>query len=259
MQELLVADSFRVRMNPATGEAEVRGAGLHLARFLSSAQAAASEQPGGVLTREDTAAFLNEAISSVADYGEGWPRFELWLTDTGALRLSLQLRPLQALGKTVQLVSVGTLALQHPQRKGPNIARLATENRSVGGESVLTDGRGMVSEGATTSLVWWHDDSHGPARGGVSACTERVPSVTEALLARGPLSFAGEALHSESLAIEQLQNCEVWAVNALHGIRVAASLDSHPLREPNLPRLLRFQAQLDDQWEPLREAQLQDW
>ncbi|WP_449283918.1 aminotransferase class IV, partial [Leucobacter sp.] len=142
--------------------------------------------------------------------------------------------------------------LEHPHRKGPNIARLAELNRGLGAEALLLDADGRALEGATTSLIWWRDDADqsGGAVDEPSTGGGRVASVTEELLhrtARGRLA-AGRPTPAE------LTRCEVWAVNALHGIRVVTSIDGVALPESHGPRLERFREALDRTWAPLPTA-----
>lgn len=195
---LLVADSFRVRRSPRTGASEVRGLDRHLDRFTRGVlecwpgaamrakegrrahQAALAElrtDPGfdeqstlllvpnpadtPILERVD--AFLAEALPQLAAAGEGFPRLELWGgRDPEAAgpdpELRLSLRPLPELRETIELSTVRGVRLDHPGRKGPNIARLAELNRELGAEALLLDQRGRAVEGATTSLIWWTDD-----------------------------------------------------------------------------------------------------
>ncbi|MFC7765485.1 hypothetical protein [Leucobacter soli] len=51
------------------------------------------------------------------------------------------------------------------------------------------------------------------------------------------------------LAPVELAQHEVWAVNALHGIRVVTSIDGTPLPPPDERRLQWFREALDRTWE----------
>ena len=238
-EELLVADSFRVRINPQTGAAEVRGLGQHLARFARSTHAAS----GGAL--RGVGNFLDETSRTIAAYGDGFPRWELWRAAHGDFELRLSLRPLPELGDTLSLASTLSPAAPHSDRKGPNISRYAALNRALGAEALLVGIDGIVREGATTSLVWW--------RGGQlfrAAAKDRVASVTEALL--GELLGA---LEPAAVTAAELAECEVWAVNALNGIRVVASIDGVDTRAPDSVRLARARAALDQTWQPFLAAE----
>lgn len=319
--KLLVADSFRVRVNPRTGDAETRDLRGHFSRFAEAALDAWCGRPAfdgteaelraearetlaraGIIpspefettqtllvprlhraeeqrVRSILDAFLAEARSRIAGYGAGWPRLELWGEPADPEHLDapaagpglrLSLRPLPELHETIELRTAGNVELAHPQRKGPNIARFSELNRELGAEAILTDTRGRVREGATTSLIWWEPGTGAAAEaarttshGFVSASEQRVASVTEWLLVaaggrrgsgrsadRAPLPRLRRALATP----EELTRCEVWAVNALHGIRVATSIDGVPLSTPDEDRLVRFRRALDAAWEPVLDG-----
>lgn len=238
-EDLLVAESFRVRINPQTGAAEVRGLEHHLARFARSTHAAS----GGAL--RGVSNFLDETSGTIAAYGDGFPRWELWRAAHGDFELRLNLRPLPELGDALSLTSTLAPAAPHSDRKGPNIFRYAALNRALGAEALLVGIDGIVREGATTSLVWW--------RGGQlfrAAAKDRVASVTEALL--GELLGA---LEPAAVTPAEFAECEVWAVNALHGIRVVANIDGVDTRAPDSVRLARARAALDQTWQPFLAAE----
>lgn len=285
-RELLVADSFRVRVRG--GRAEVRSWSAHVARFagtvreaLASPSAAAaaartaSELSDAFAARGETrivaarldlpsgeedrlSAFLAKATVQIAAAGEGFPRLELWRTPDGGLEYALALRELPPLRDSVELRSAAHVRLPDPRRKGPGIAALSALNRELGAEALLLDPAGQVREGATTSLIYWVDA--GSASGHIIADSARVSSVTEALLS----SAAGHrligvkpdrrrigAFSLGSPTPVDLQLCEVWAVNALHGIRVVTSIDGVALPAPVPERLRWFQEALDRSWEPV--------
>ena len=239
---LVLADSFRVRLHPDTGAGEVRGLWHHVARFAR-----------GVLEIDEQAArgignFIDETGEQIAHYaaqhGGAFPRWELWLTADGSYSRQLSLRPLPELGETLGLVSAPGAALPNAPRKGPNIARYAALNRDAGAEALLVDDDGRVREGATTSIVWWRgEQAH------ISAARDRVASVTEALL--------GEILREHSISLtraeitpEVLTSYEVWAVNALHGVRPVTSIDGTATPAVEAERLARVRAALDQTWQP---------
>lgn len=250
---LLAADSFRVSTH--AGEPQVRAFHAHLTRFAATATAAWSEHDGTADPRhvaETLTAFCSEARERIADSGNGFPRLELWSASAKAAgeppapSLALALRPLPALGDQVSLVSAPRGVAPVAERKGPNIARYGALIRELGAEPLLTDEAGWVLEGATTSLVWWPD--RGTSRlGSVVALAARVPSVTEATL-----RSAVTNLVPARVTPDELRESEVWAVNALHGIRPVTHLDGTPLVAPDPERLERFRSVLDRSWEPVR-------
>ena len=198
-EDLLVAESFRVRINPQTGAAEVRGLEHHLARFARSTHAAS----GGAL--RGVSNFLDETSGTIAAYGDGFPRWELWRAAHGDFELRLSLRPLPELGDALSLTSTLAPAAPHSDRKGPNIFRYAALNRALGAEALLGELLGALEPAAVT-----------PA---------------------------------------ELAECEVWAVNALHGIRVVANIDGVDTRAPDSVRLTRARAALDQTWQPFLAAE----
>ncbi|QIM18561.1 aminotransferase class IV [Leucobacter coleopterorum] len=238
---LLVADSFRVRMNQITGQAEVRGWHKHLNRFRKGVHDACPELDQSVVE-----AFLAEAARAIQDYGEGFPRLELWQETNQTPWLSFSLRPLPVLTTELELRTAAGVVLENPTRKGPNIACLTALNHRLGAEALLADPSGCVIEGATTSLIWWDTVSQ---RGHVVQSTNnRVASVTEQLLANEV------ALTPSRIPPGSLTGHEVWALNALHGIRVVTAIDSIPTQKPNTRRLEIYTDALNRYWQPVLAA-----
>lgn len=241
--ELLVADSFRVRVHD--GRAEVRGLSHHIGRFSWSAHLATAGELAGVGN------FLDEARFRIAVHGAGFPRWELWrrASDAG-FELRLSLRPLPELSEAIELRSASGVELEHPERKGPNIARLAELNHELGAEALLLDADGRAVEGATTAILWWVD---GELR--TSSARSRVTSVAEALAVE-VAQAAGIPVRSALATPEELTVREVWAVNALHGIRPVGSIDGTPLPEPEPHRLARFRDAFDGTWQAVAPPEL---
>lgn len=243
--QLLVADSFLVR----SGEdrAEVRGLPLHLARFRSSALEAAAELTCAHQFPDELDAFLAEAPTQIAAAGAGFPRLELTHDEaTSAFTLALRPRPAPPLTTSIELRSVPRPAhLGHPARKGPGIAAFAELRASLGAELLLLDDAGHALEGGTTSLLWWmHGNPH------VARSVNRVPSVTERLLI-DILSDSGFDVRPESAAPADLVSCEVWALNALHGVRQVTSIDGIRLVHAEDGRLNRWRDELERSWQPV--------
>ncbi|WP_017793979.1 aminotransferase class IV [Leucobacter salsicius] len=238
---LLVADSFRVRAHD--GVAEVRGLAHHLARFRGSALAAASASPDSRPTPQEVDDFSASALPRIAAAGAGFPRLELW-RDTGGAMLSLALRPSPPLRHEISLTSaVRPFGQPTPQTKGPNISAYAELAHRLGGEVLLLDDAGRAVEGTTTSLIWWKADG----TGWYAASQDRVSSITE-LLMRNIAQDIGVALCPESRTPAELAKLEVWAVNALHGIRPVVSIDGLESARPDPDRLAQYRAALDREW-----------
>ena len=259
---LLVADSFRVRRHPESGQAQVRGWSRHLERFsravteTSQAELSSGDlptiTPGEPPTNTALQAFLEDAAQRIAAYGTGFPRLEFW-RDADTSRFSLNLRPLPPLGDTLEMRTAPGITLDQAGRKGPNIERLRDLNVALGAEALLLDPAGNALEGATTSLVWWEQDSDTPhivasplatARG---EAANRVPSVTESLMT-GAFHGSKTAFVPGLVTPGRLLTAEVWAVNALHGIRVVTTIDGQATRPSVRARLEQHRAELDHTW-----------
>ena len=245
---LLLADSFRVRVSPATGRAEVRGFSRHLDRFQQGVARVASELmprlPG----------FVQHCRAEIDRAGACFPRFEVTIPRSSmSPQLALSIRPLPQLTGTVTMRTVSLPDLSFPDLKGPNIARFRALNTELGAEALRLDASGHVVEGATTSVFWWSNEDgqprtvSSPAHHGL----DRVASVTEGLLTDIAQMQPGVTLSSDRVAPAALRQHEVWAVNALHGIRLVTAIDGEPTRPAARERWQRWQDLLDRTWEPV--------
>lgn len=271
--KLLAADSFRVAHIPAAGGLAVRALKQHVERFKrNSGRGWVRHHPASARTMELAASeFLRTAIPQIAAAGEGFPRLELWQDSPDTTpRFNLQLRPLPPLGTELAAVTRHVPPQQWANIKGPNIDFYRELQQDAGCEVLLLDVDGSVREGTTTSIVWWDGDCLR-----TSASTERVHSITEWALGF-LLAWAGSPAAAPQLATNEtvreaakyrmapgtlrpallsaaaLAQTEVWAVNALHGIRPLTQLDGHPLAAPNESRLAVFRKLLDFSWSPVK-------
>ncbi|MFH8628509.1 aminotransferase class IV [Streptomyces lydicus] len=193
-------------------EGRVRGLPLHLRRF-----AAACEALGGPPDPQ-VHAFFQAVAERLPATGTWFPRVEL-AVDNRELLLHLWIRPAPALGDSVRLwTAEGPDRRSRPDIKGLDLDRLtALRNEALAAgadEALLLDAAGRLVEGATTSLLWWRDDV---------LCTppdtpRRLASVTRELLL-GIAAGQGIRTARETPTPRALDGLEVWAVNALHGIR----------------------------------------
>lgn len=241
---VFVADSFRVREHE--GAAEVRGFELHLERFDWNVTEALSEtaDPDPDWYESEFEPFLDRVPAEIARAGAGFPRVEFVLED-GLRTLRVAPRPLPPLTTSLKLRHAPGVDLRWPWIKGPNIERLARLNASLAAEALMSDIHGSVSEGATTAILWWDADT---------LCTpetsERVASVTEQLVLAAAVQ-SGFEVSERSIRPAELAQHEVWALNALHGIRTVSHLDGVPLPPPVVERLQDFRRHLDQTWRPV--------
>jgi branched-subunit amino acid aminotransferase/4-amino-4-deoxychorismate lyase len=208
MSGLQVADSFLV----ANGK--VRGIELHRERFVGSCAAAGVE----------ASAFWNEQIARLPGFGRWFPRFELRTSG----ELAVQLRPAPPIGGRVRVVvHEGPDPRTAPRVKGPDLELLGKLKEAAShraDEIILLDQDGTVLEAAYSAIAWWDDDvlcfppSDRPL----------LPSVTAALLRR---IAAGQGVEVAERACTpaDLQSCEVWLLNALHGIRPLHAWNDSPI------------------------------
>ncbi|MBC9954665.1 hypothetical protein ICM05_08405 [Leucobacter sp. cx-42] len=255
-RELLVADSFRTRTNSFTGETEARGMEMHVSRFIDSVE----EAVAGEIPFDDLAGWLTDFFESagedIAAGGDGFPRFELWRTEEGDLELACAIRPLPELGETLALVTTDRAGERiTPWRKGPNIPFYSALNRELGAEALFVDEDGFAIEGATTSLVLWNPstgDGHFLPGAGERRPEGRIVSVTEILVrVIAEEDESSQAITEIAVLGSAITLFEVWAVNALHGIRVVTSVDGKATQPANEERLARFRKVLDQSWQPV--------
>jgi branched-subunit amino acid aminotransferase/4-amino-4-deoxychorismate lyase len=225
-----VADCGEVRVIDSwlVNDGRARAIDAHLRRFsaacaaVSSADDTAVRSPAGGVPRADAERFMRMALRQIPATGRWFPRAELALVD-GAYRLRLWLRPAPPPAQSIRLwVPPEPDQRTCPRIKGPDLAYLSalrdTAVTAGADEAVLLSPDGTVREGTTTSILWWRDEvlcappSDDPL----------LPSVTRAVLLEAaaarniPVAF-------EHATPAELAGLQVWAVNALHGIRPVTS------------------------------------
>lgn len=234
-----VADSWLV------SEGSVLAIGLHHRRFLDAVAAAGHD-------RADAEAFWAAAITAIPRTGDWFPRVELQ-RHSGAPLLVFRLRPAPERGRSVTLVThTGDDPRHRASVKGPALhalLRLRTQAQARGAdEAVILSPLGHVVEGTTSALLWWRGDmlcSPAPE-------LERVDSVT----ARSVIALAtalGIDIAWEVVEPRELEGLEVWAVNALHGIRIVTRWIDGPSTAQKPGRLGEWRARLDGLRRPLPE------
>jgi branched-subunit amino acid aminotransferase/4-amino-4-deoxychorismate lyase len=199
---IVAADSWLV------SDGLVLGLDLHRARF----GAAVRERP-------DLEPFWAAVLGMIPRHGDWFPRVEL-RERRGTSLLAFRHRSAPARSRSVVLATHhGADPRTRPTVKGPDLeamSRLRAEaQQRNAGEAVILSPEGFVIEGAHSAMLWWRGDTLcAPAQD-----LERIDSVT----ARTTLTLAsalGLEVLAESVTPDDLDGLEVWALSALHGIRV---------------------------------------
>lgn len=203
--KLLAADSWLLE------DGTVRGFGLHEHRFRAAC-AGTRRVPVAEVDR-----FWQAVRRELPRTGVWFPRVELLGGADGA-SLVLRVRPAPRRTADARVWVGGADPRLHPRRKGPDLDRLAELRRRAadagGDEALLTTRAGFVLEAANSGLLWWEGDDLCLADPRLRV----LPSVTVALIRRAAGAH-GIAVREWRCRLTDLGGCEVWLVNALHGIR----------------------------------------
>lgn len=236
--ELVVADSWLL----ADGAA--RGLELHRARFLDGVASATS------IDADDASAFWHAAVAELPRTGDWFPRFDA-INGVEDDRLMLRIRTAPPLGASVRVASLaGPDPRTQPAVKGPDLERLLAIRSEAAAdgvdEPVILSSAGHIVDGVTSAVLWWRGDRLLAP----SASLPRVDSVTAKSL-RLIAAATGTATGEEFASPSDLAGCEVWVVNALHGIRVVTSWSGGPTLARNPRRAALWQRRLDALVRPL--------
>ncbi|AYF96886.1 aminotransferase class IV [Protaetiibacter intestinalis] len=232
------ADSWLVE------DGTVRGLELHRERFLGAVPDA--QLPEALV-------FWDAAIAALPRTGSWFPRVEL-RTQLQSPQLLFRLREAPVQQRSLILTThAGRDPRTHPTVKGPDLPamiRLRTEAQTRGAdEAVIVSPEGWIVEGSTTSICWW--------AGGTLCIPERslarIASVTERTVVTLATALGVEVAELR-VRPEELDGSEVWALNALHGIRIATAWQGGPPSTAEEPgRLSRWRLRLDALRRPLPE------
>ncbi len=216
-ENLMVADSWLV------SDGHVRALHLHQQRFTSSCTQLAGIKP------DDITGFWHQAMQKLPEEGLWFPRIEL----AGNIRqpvLQLRIRKAPDIHQDIRLINCGLKDFRKkPRHKGPDLTELMTVRKVMmeqgADDAILTTPKGFLLEGLTTSLLWWE---------GKTLCTtplsRRVlPGITCQLL-RLIAEQENIAFACRFRKPATLNGCDVWAVNALHGIRRVVDWKHSPFR-----------------------------
>jgi branched-subunit amino acid aminotransferase/4-amino-4-deoxychorismate lyase len=251
---LAVADSWLV------DDGRVRALELHRERFTSAA-ARATQLPAAELSR-----FWDAAVAALPRSGRWFPRVDViqpsaidTSTSTSTsdapdarARLALRLRPAPPLGSAVVVSSHSGADDPRtvPAVKGPDLARLLAIRAAAVDEGVdevvILSPAGYVVDGTTSAILWWRGDRlFAP-----SAAFARVDSVTAKSI-RLLASATGVSVGEERSTPAELEGSEVWAVNALHGIRLVSEWRGGPALSTDPRRSQLWRRRLDALARPL--------
>lgn len=195
---------------------------LHRTRFVNAVETMAVGRKH--IDQDEVEAFWNAACDMIPPRGDWFPRVEL-RSGTGDAHLAYRQRPAPALTRSVTLATLEAADPRLvPAVKGPDLgalveARASAQARGADDVVILT-ARGHIIDAATSALVWWRGDTLcSPPLGEEDPAFSRVSSVT-AKSVLGLATVLGIETRSESAFPADLENSEVWALNALHGIRM---------------------------------------
>ncbi|MEV2232752.1 aminotransferase class IV [Streptomyces phaeochromogenes] len=237
--QLLVADSWLVR------DGQVRGLDRHRERFLRSCGDCGGPSP------DQLDEFWRDMTAALPRTGSWFPRVELV---AGSLQLRLLLRYAPQIAPEVRVWAAGQPDPRTvPRRKGPDLdvlARVRQRARGQGAEeAVLIAPSGLVLEGATSSVLWWEDDT-------LCLPPQQLPilaGVTTGLIQERAVHAGIRMAHRER-TLEQLAGREVWLVNALHGIRPVTGWEGRPMEAGQDLFAKEWREWLDGLMEPLPAA-----
>ena len=218
---IVAADSWLVSDGRALGMV------LHRERFLRTATNA---EP-----------FWDAAIAAIPTRGDWFPRVEQH--SDGRLVLRLRTAP-ERQRAAVVATWTGADPRTQPSVKGPDLdemVRIRASVQSLGAtEAIILSDDGYVVEGAYSGLLWWRGD----ILCGPPADLARINSVT----ARSVLTLAaalGFDTHEEAVTPYELDGTELWALSALHGIRIVTGWVDGPELAEKPGRLAAWRARLD--------------
>lgn len=216
-EKLLVADSWLITNGC------VRALHLHRQRFFSSCIELAECDPWMLSD------FWNAAIETLPKTGSWFPRIEL-AGNLSCPVFQIRIRPAPAIHSTIRLIDYkGKDFRKLPRHKGPDLMKLISARNQIveqgADEAILTSSKGFLLEGLTTSIAWWE---------GSTLCTTSpsrrvLPGVTSQLLRviaeQEKIPFAHRFRKPDDL-----NGFDVWAVNALHGIRRVVDWEKSPFQ-----------------------------
>jgi len=198
----------------------------------------------------DLDAFWDAAIAAIPRSGDWFPRVEVRL-QSGRPEALVRIRPAPALARSIVLAThTGRDPRTAPRTKGPDLeamVRLRTSVQQLGaGDAVVLTPEGWIADGSTTCLAWWRGDALAIPHGEIA----RIDSVTLRSLQAVATAMGIDILH-ENARPEDVEGCEVWALNALHGIRIVTRWHDGPAVAEEPGRVESWRRRLDVLRKPL--------
>lgn len=235
----LIADSWLV------SDGHVRGLGRHRQRFFGGCIEVAH------IPQEQLHAFWQATVRELPRHGRWFPRVELCARPRAELRLRIRPAPPQSAAVRLWVWDESDPRTA-PRRKGPDLARLAEVRRraSTAGadEVLLTTRSGLVLEATNSSVLWWE----GPCLCMPSPALRILPGVTRQLI-QEIATRSGTRMRHRRRRVPDLDGCEVWLVNALHGIRTVSGWVGTSVVAGPAVRAPEWQARLEACAKPLPE------
>lgn len=180
--------------------------------------------------------FWSAALAMIPEHGNWFPRVELQ-SKGGAAHLLFRHRAAPELSRSAVLATLDSQDPRHtPRIKGPDVEALLsarTKARQRGADdAVILTADGFVVDGTTSAVVWWRGEILcGPPTVDEAPEFARVNSVT-ARSVFGMATALGVETHRERVTPAELDGTEVWALGALHGIRIVTGwIDGPDLAE----------------------------
>ena len=244
---ILAADSWLV------SDGRALALGLHRTRFLDAVAELAERR--GLVAEVDALAvddFWDAAIARIPRHGAWFPRVELRVHHQAA-ELLFRLREAPQRHRGVVLAThPGEDPRTEPWVKGPDLeamtrVRTQAQERDAD-EAVILSAGGLVAEGSTSCLAWWSGD----ALCVPSIELPRIDSVTMRSVLALATATGVDVLH-DAVPPDQLAGLEIWALNALHGIRIVTRWVDGPATAELPGRLDSWRARLDALRKPLPE------
>ncbi|MGN0918695.1 MAG: aminotransferase class IV [Oxalobacter sp.] len=216
---LLVADSWLVR------EGGMIALELHQQRFFNSCYVRHG------IDSTVLQPLWQEALGLVPVTGTWFPRMELAGNPRQPV-FQCRIRPAPPIRDSVKLMVCHTADVrQAPRHKGPDIPLLGRLRHQVlasdADEGLITTSQGFLLEGLTSSILWWEKQHGQDVLCAVPDSNRILPGTIRRLM----LAIAekeGIPIAYRLVRPKQLDGCDVWSVNALHGIRPAIIWEKAP-------------------------------